>query len=268
MKRLVPSVALLAIVAAAPALATPAIIKDGELNVCTTAGFPPMTYKNDPSDALPVGIDIDIVNKIAERWAVSVVYTVAEFSAMLPTLGSGRCDMIASGIYVTDKRREVYDAVKYMRSATVIITQAGSDSINAPEDLSGRELALESGTYYGEVRVDPLNAELTKAGKTPVNVTNYPSQQAAYQQVMVGRADATLTEEAEGAFRVAQTDGQLRIAYTWPSEFSYGFYVRRDDNDIAPLREIFKTLDSEGFFDELSAKWGVDPSVFDVDYDS
>lgn len=252
----------------APAYSAPSFVKDGELNVCTTAAFPPMTYKQSPSDATPIGIDIDIVTELAKRWNASIVYTVAEFSGMLPTLGSGRCDIIASGIYVTDKRREVYDAVKYMKSATVIVVQAKDNTISKPEDLSGKSIALEAGTYYREERVIPLNKALTSAGKAEVKAIDYPTQQAAYQQVLVGRVDATLTEEAEGAFRVVQAVDKLRIAYTWQSDFSYGFYVQRGQDDIKQVREAVRMLHDEGFFKSLAKKWGVNPSVFDVDYDS
>lgn len=248
--------------------ASPGFVADGDLSVCTTANFPPMTYKNDPSDERPVGIDIELIEAIANHWNAEVSYSVAEFSGLLPTLGSGRCDIIASGIYVTDKRREVYDAVKYMKSATVIITKGDDESIAGPDDLSGRSLALEAGTYYGEERVDPLNAAFKSAGKEPVAVQEYPSQQAAYQQVLVGRVDATLTEESEGAFRVAQTGNEFRIAYTWPSEFAYGLYIRREGNDVAALKAALEHLRAEGLFDSLAAKYGMKSSVFDVDYDS
>ncbi len=248
--------------------ATPEFVKDGDLNICTTAAFPPMTYNENSSAKSPIGIDIDIATELAKRWNATITYSVTEFSGLLPTLGSGRCDLIISGIYVTDKRREVYDAVKYMKSATVAVVGARNEDIRTPDDLSGKSLALEAGTYYREERVDPLNKSLAAAGKEPVKAEDYPTQQAAYQQVIVGRADATLTEEAEGAFRVAQSGDQLRISYTWPSDFSYGIYMRRDGNSIGDIRALLLELSKDGFFEKLAKKYGLDPSVFAVDYKS
>ena len=258
-----------AAVLAGPALADkPDFVADGTLAVCTTATFPPLTYKTDPADARPVGIDIDLIEAIGRQWGAEVDYTVTEFSGLLPTLGSGRCDIIASGIYVTDKRREVYDGVRYMKSATVIVTRADDTAIQGPDDLSGKTLALEAGTYYGEERVEPLNAKLADAGAAQVAVQEYPTQLAAYQQVLVGRVDATLTEEAEGAFRVASQEDALRIAYTWPSEFTYGLYIQKSPENVAALREALQGLRDEGFFEELAKTYGLDPAIFDVDYDS
>lgn len=246
----------------------PSFVTDGNINVCTTAAFPPLTYKADPADARPVGVDIDIIEALADLWDAEVDYTITDFAGLLPTLGSGRCDAIISGIYINETRREVYDGARYMRSATVIVTRADDETVKIPEDLSGKTLALEAGTYYREERVDPLNKQLSEADSDAVTVQDYPTQQAAYQQVLVGRADATLTEEAEAVFRVASSDNGLRIAYTWQSDFTYGIYVRRNADDFAALKGGLKQLRADGLFEKLAAKYNLDPSVFDVDYDS
>lgn len=246
----------------------PSFVSDGTISVCTTAAFPPLSYKKDPGDAVPSGIDIEIAEALAKSWSAKTAYVITDFAGLLPTLGSGRCGMIVSGIYVNEERRKTYDGVRYMKSATVLVTKADNTEIAAPAALSGRTVALEAGTYYREERLDPLNKELAATGKPAVVIQNYPAQQGAYQQVLVGRADATLTEEAEGAFRVANAPNQLKIAYTWQSDFTYGIYVARKDGDAAAIKAALKTLREEGFFARLAEKYGLNHTVFDVDYDS
>ncbi|OXC74456.1 Glutamine ABC transporter, periplasmic glutamine-binding protein [Caballeronia sordidicola] len=216
---------------------------------------------------MPVGIDIEIANALAKEWNAHTAYTTTEFAGLLPTLGAGRCGLIISGIYINDERRKAYDGVSYMKSATVIVTKAGNKKITDPETLSGNTIALESGTYYKAERVDPLNKQFAATGRPAVLVQDYPAQQAAYQQVMVGRADATLTEQAEGATRVAAAKDELRIAYTWKSDFTYGIYMRRNPSDLAMIRAALKKLHESGFFKALATKYGLDPTVFDVNYD-
>ncbi|MBB6470101.1 polar amino acid transport system substrate-binding protein [Aminobacter lissarensis] len=267
MNKLLAIAAMAMLMTGAAQADVPGFVSEGKLNVCTTAGFPPLTYKTNPGDTTPVGIDIDVVEALAKLWNAKAAYTVTDFAGLLPTLGSGRCGLIVSGIYINDKRRETYDGAPYMKSATVIVTKADNAAIKAPEDLSGKTIALEAGTYYREERVDPLNKDLMAKGVPPLTAQDYPSQQAAYQQVIVGRADATLTEEAEGAFRVAGASDQLRVAYVWQSEFKYGIYSRRDPADFAAVKLALKALREQGFFVGLAKKYGLDPAVFDVDYD-
>lgn len=245
----------------------PAFATDGDIGVCTTAAFPPLTFKESPADAKPTGIDIEIVEALAGLWNAKVGYTVTEFAGLLPTLGAGRCDLIVSGIYINEKRRETYDGVSYMKSATAMVTKAGSDAIKVPEDLSGKVIALEAGAYYKEERIEPLNKALAAKGQPPVEVQEYPTQQAAYQQVLVGRVDATMTEEAEGAYRASRSDGALQLPYTWASDFTYGIYSRREGSDAAAVKAGLKTLKEQGFFSGIAKKYGLDPALFDVDYD-
>ncbi|QDG94693.1 transporter substrate-binding domain-containing protein (plasmid) [Rhizobium sp. NIBRBAC000502774] len=268
MKRIM-GMAIVSICIAGHAYASaPGFVSDGKLAVCTSAGFPPLTFKQNAGDARPVGIDIEIADALARLWEAEVTYTTTDFTGLLPALGSGRCGVILSGMYINDERRKTYDGVRYMKSATVIVTKAGNDEITGPESLSGKTVALESGTYYRAERIDPLNKALTAAGKPEALVQDYPAQAAAYQQVLVGRVDATLTEEAEGAYRVASTDEQFRVAYTWESEFTYGIYMRRHADDVFSVRAALKRLHDEGFFAALAKKYGLDPAAFDVDYDS
>jgi len=260
--------ALLAMTSTSAFAASPSFVSDGVITVCTTANFPPMTFKKSEGDALPVGIDIEIADALAKSWGARTTYTTTDFAGLLPTLGSGRCGLIVSGIYINDERRKTYDGARYMKSATVLVAKADNAEVTTPESLSGKTVALESGTYYKEERIDPLNKDLKAAGKAEVTVQDYPAPQAAYQQVMVGRADATLTEEAEGAYRVATTTDQFKIVHTWQSDFTYGIYMRRNADDLAAVRAGLKTLHDAGFFDELAKKYGLNPSVFAVDYDN
>jgi polar amino acid transport system substrate-binding protein len=254
-----------ATVPAEAGIKAPSFVSDNSLTVCTTANFPPITYKKQPTDEHPAGIDIDIIEKMASLWGAKVDYTVTEFAGLLPTLGSGRCSVIISGIYINDKRREVYDGAPYMKSAVAIMVNSASD-ITKPEDLADRLIALESGSYYREDIVTPLNKELTAAGKKEARTQDYPTQQAAAQQILIGRADATLTEEAEAAVRVGQSGGKLKIAYAYPSSMNFGIYIRRNPEDFAVVKDTLNTLAEQGFFKELAAKYNLDPALFDVDH--
>lgn len=258
---------LLSVSALSAEEAKPSFAAQGKLNVCTTAGFPPLTYLENPADQRPVGIDIDIADALGKLWSAEVKFSTSGFDGLLPSLGSGRCDLVISGIYLNAKRREVYDGVPYLKSSAVIMTLASNDDIKAPEDLSGKSLALEAGTAYADTPV-ALNVEFEKTGRKPVAFSTYESQVAAAQQVLIGRADATLTEVAEGSVRVKQTNGQLKIAYTYPPEGIYGVYIRKSTQDLAALRLAMKELKKSGVIDAVARKYNMPASDFAVDHDS
>jgi len=248
--------------------AKPSFVSNGKLNICTTAGFPPLTYLENPSDTRPVGIDIDLADALAKHWSVTEVkFSTSGFDGLLPSLGSGRCDLVISGIYLNDKRREVHDGVPYLKSAAAIVTLATNTDIKAPEDLSGKRLALEAGTTFADVP-QKMNEQFAKEGRDPVAASTYESQVAAAQQVLIGRADATLTEVAEASVRIKQSNGQLKIAYTYPPEGIYGIYIRKNPDDLKALREAMKELQKSGAIEAVAKKYNMPVADFTVDYDS
>lgn len=270
MKHAFFTVAAIAVVMSGPAMAEearPSFLSSGKLNVCTTAGFPPLTYLEKPSDQRPVGIDIDIADALGKLWSVDVKFSTSGFDGLLPSLTSGRCDLVISGIYLNDKRRQSYDGVPYLKSSAVIMTLAANDTIKAPEDLSGKSLAIEAGTAYANIP-EELNVTFAKEGKTPVTFNTYESQVAAAQQVLIGRADATLTEVAEASVRIKQTNGQMKIAYTYPPGGIYGIYIRKDPKNLDALRNALKELRKAGIIDGVAKKYGMPKDDFGVDYDS
>lgn len=258
---------MLMVSAASADTAKPSFTTGGKLNICTTAGFPPMTYLENPSDQRPVGIDIDIADALGKLWSAEVKFSISGFDGLLPSLASGRCDLVVSGIYLNSKRRETYDGVPYLKSSAVIMTLATNDDIKSPDDLSGKRLALEAGTVY--VDIPPkLNEKFSKDGRTPVAHSTYESQVAAAQQVLIGRADATLTEVSEASVRVKQTNGQLKIAYTYPPEGIYGIYIRKSSDDINVLRAAMKQLQQTGAIAAIASKYNMPAADFSVDYGS
>ncbi|MGE4252733.1 MAG: transporter substrate-binding domain-containing protein [Parvibaculaceae bacterium] len=260
-------VALLSAPAAWAEAAKPSFGAAGKLSICTTAGFPPMTYLENPSDQRPVGIDIDIADALGKLWSAEIKFSTSGFDGLLPSLASGRCDLVISGIYLNDKRRESYDGVPYLKSSVAIVTLATNEEIKVPEDLSGKRLALEAGTTYAEVP-PVLNAKLEKEGRKPVAFSTYESQVAAAQQVMIGRADATLTEVSEASVRIKQTGGQLKIAYTYPPEGIYGIYIRKNPDDLKILRAAMKQLEQSGVIGGIAKKYNMPSADFAVDHDS
>ena len=64
-------------------------------------------------------------------------------------------------------------------------------------------------------------------GKPLMEIQSYPKQTDAIQQLVVGRADATITQDTEAAFRETAQPGQFKIAYTYPDAQTFGIYYQQ-----------------------------------------
>jgi polar amino acid transport system substrate-binding protein len=240
-----------------PADLTAVVGDDGVLTNCVDPSFPPMEFFEDQNATEPIGFDIDLINAIAARWGVTAQHIPTEFTGLLPALEGGRCDVIASGIYLTAERLQTFNAQPYYDSSVVLLTNADNAEIAAPEDLAGKTVAVQSGTNYVNI-MNTLNEELQAAGQPAINIQLYPDQTDAIQQLIVGRADATISQDTEFAFRETAQPGQFKIAYTYPDPETFGIYHRQDSPELsAALAEAVIAMRDDGTTAQIAETWSL-----------
>src|SRR4051812_37039695 len=127
MEALKPVLLALAVVA----LATPALAQDvpdrmkkaGKLVIATMPNYPPITYK-DPATSKLMGFDIELGEAIAKELGLTPEWQEIAFAQMLPSLQTGRVDMVMAGMSDLPVRRETADFVDYMKSGPQFYTIA------------------------------------------------------------------------------------------------------------------------------------------------
>lgn len=244
----------------------PDFVSGGILKICTSGEFPPMEYYENPGDKDLIGFEIDVMDAIAKRWGAKAEYIVGDFKGLLPSLDSKRCDLVASGIMITPARLEKYDGIPYFGSHVVLVTAANDTETKVPADVSGKIMAIEAGTTY-EKTVADLNAELEAAGKEPIQAQTYPSASGVIEQILVGRATATITQDTTAAYRMLQVPGRLAIPYTYDESENYGIYLRKSDGDRQMLKEAIEALQASGEMKAFLKKWNLPEASTDVAHD-
>jgi polar amino acid transport system substrate-binding protein len=233
-------------------LAAAAPIK-GSLKFCSDPTFPPMEYKTTAGKA--VGFDIDLVNAIAKNWKVKSKFVETGFTGLLPGLAAKRCTVVISGIFITPDRVKQFPAVAYMKTHRALVVQAGNPKrIKGPNDLSGKTVAVQAGTKYEEY-LKGLNEQFKSSGNAQFTLQSYPGDTDAVGQLIVGRADAVLTQDTSGAFQKKQNPGKLAIAYLFPETDSFGIYYRKGETKLGTaLKTAIRTLKKNGTLKKFAAK--------------
>ncbi len=244
--------ALLAALAAFGTVAGAAPIK-GSLKFCSDPTFPPMEYKTAAGKA--VGFDIDLANAIAKNWKVKAKFVETGFPGLLPGLAAKRCTVVISGIFITPDRLAQFPAVAYMKTHRALVVQAGNPKgIKGPNDLSGKTVAVQAGTKYEEY-LKALNEQFKSSGKAQFTLQSYPGDTDAVGQLVVGRADAVLTQDTSGAFQKKKNPGKLAIAYLFSETDSFGIYYRKGETKLGTaLKTAIKTFKKNGTLKKIAAK--------------
>jgi polar amino acid transport system substrate-binding protein len=265
MKRWIGPLSLLALTAALVAVGTAGAghkatspVK-GSFKYCSDPTFPPMESTTAAGKA--VGFDIDMASAIAKLWKVKAKFVQTAFPGLLPGLAAKKCNMVISGIFVTPDRVKQFPAASYMRSHRALVVQAGNPKrIKGPNDLSGKNVAVQAGTKYEEY-LKSLNDQFKSSGRSQMNLQSYPGDTDAVGQLLVGRADAVLTQDTSGAFQKKQHPGKLAIAYLFPESDAFGIYYRKSDTKLGTaLRSAIKTLKKKGTLAKIAKKFEIPTS--------
>jgi polar amino acid transport system substrate-binding protein len=259
MKRYAAPVVMLAVLAALAVVGTAGASHrvtspvKGSFKYCGDPTFPPM--ESTTKAGKPIGFDIDMANAIAKLWKVKAKFVQTSFPGLLPALASKKCNMVISGIFITPDRVKQFPAAAYMKTHRALVVQGGNPKrIKGPNDLSGKNVAVQAGTKYEEY-LKSLNDQFKSSGRSQMNLQSYPGDTDAVAQLLIGRADAVLTQDTSGAFQKKQNPGKLAIAYLFPETDTFGIYYRKSDAKLGTgLRVAIKTLKKNGTLKKIAAK--------------
>jgi polar amino acid transport system substrate-binding protein len=222
---------------------------------CTDPTFPPMEYAT--TSGKIVGFDVDMAAALAKTWGDTASASKTLFPGLIPALNGKKCDAVISGIFVTPDRRKQAGVVPYMKTHRVLIVRAGNPrKIHSPNQLKGRVVAVQAGTKYEEY----LKALQKKLGFT---LQSYPGDTDAVAQVMLGRADAVLTQDTSFAYQSKQHPGKIAIGFTFAASDKFGIYYRKGDADGvgAQIKDGVATLRSNGRLKKLATKYKIPVST-------
>jgi polar amino acid transport system substrate-binding protein len=218
---------------------------------CTDPTFPPMEYTT--TSGKIVGFDVDMATALAKTWSDSASPSKTAFPGLIPALNAKRCDAVISGIFVTPDRKKQAGVVPYMRTHRVLIVKAGNPKgIHSPNQLKGKVVAVQAGTKYEEY----LKALKSKIGFT---LQSYPGDNDAVAQVLLGRADAVLTQDTSFAYQAKQHPGKIAVGFTFAASDQFGIYYRKADADTvgSQVKDGVATLRSNGTLKKLATKYKI-----------
>jgi len=137
----------------------------GKIVIATNPNYAPITYK-DPATNRLTGLDIDLGEAIGRELGLRVEWQEIAFAQMLPSLQTGRVDMIMAGMADIPARRESADFINYFWSGAQFVTiQANRNTIRTPEDLCGKRVGAARATNWPRQMEDWSAANCVARGR-------------------------------------------------------------------------------------------------------
>lgn len=264
MIRTILATALLAGTAlAANAQALPERIKTaGKIVVATQPNYAPIVYK-DPATNTMMGFDVELGEAIAKELGVKVEWQETAFAQMLPSLQTGRVDMVMAGMSDLPARRETVDFVDYMVSGAQFYTvTAFAGQVKTPEDLCGKSVGASRSTNWPQQIGEWSQANCVAKGKPAINVVGTEGSVDARTQLKTQRLQGGVQgSETMTHFQKLEPNTYIPLGKPFTRSLTgIPFAKTPEGNQLRDaVKGALERLQANGTYDAIVAKY-VQPS--------
>lgn len=251
---------------AAQAQALPAKIKEaGKLVIANVPNYPPMEFR-DPATNTLMGVDIELGEAIAKELGVKVEWSGVGFEQMMPSLQTGRVDIILSGMTDLPTRRDTADFVNYLKSGAQFFTQASrAAEFKDPTDFCGKNVGMSRRTSFPAETEKWSEANCVAKGKPPIKVVGTEGSVDARNQLKQGRIDGAV-QGNETIPYIIKMDPNTFVAVGGAfSSVQQGIAVSKTDPALRDaIAGAFKKVMADGTYKKILDKYGIGETAIDM----
>ena len=209
--------------------------------MATSPDFPPFESLEGSE---VVGIEVDILKKVAEKMGMELDLQQMDFDSVIPGVQAGKFDLGMSGITVTDKRKENVDfsSVYFMAAQAIVVT--ADSGIIGKADLEGKKVSIQTGTTAEEYCMG-----------NGYEVLAFTANNDAAAALTAGKVDAWVVDN-EVALAMAPELGLTVLDEAMTSE-PYAFAFQKGSELVAPFNEALDALLADGTVEQIFQQYGV-----------
>ena len=207
--------------------------KDGDtLKMITEATFPPYEFLRGQEI---VGIDVEICRAVAQKLGRTFAVESVNFDSVIPTVISGKADVAAAGITVTEDRKKNVDfSVPYVKTGAVFVFKRAVPYAKGA-DARGKKVGVQSGTTSESYVVDVLKQQPER----------FDSPAAAVAALQAGRVDVVIAD-IEPARNCVKGEADLAISGFITTE-EYAVAIRKGQpGSLKAINETIAELKANG----------------------
>ena len=215
----------------------------GTLTMGTNATFPPYEYYD--GDTV-VGIDAEICQAIADKLGLKLEIQDMDFSSLVAAVQSGKIDISAAGMTVTEDRLKNVDFTdSYSTGVQVVIVPEDSD-IQSVDDMEGKLIGVQDATTGHIYCSDDFGDE---------NVIPYNNGAMAVQALKDGKVDCVVIDQQPAKSFVEANEG-LKILDTEYVTEDYAIAVAKDNTALKDaINAALKELKDDGTVQSILDKY-------------
>jgi polar amino acid transport system substrate-binding protein len=189
------------------------------------------------------------------------------FNSLIPSIQSGRIQLIGDAIYIRPARQEVIDFtdVTFFNPEALDVAPGNPKDLHTLTDLCGHA----AGSYQGTTFIDLLRQASAgcPAGRG-IDLRQYPTIQNVLADLSAGRIDAAVIDASLSAYALKQNP-ELRfelVADYRPQDkqtSSCAFGLAKGNGDfVRAFNGAYAAMRADGTTAKIFEKWGLTPTAF------
>lgn len=212
--------------------------------VGTDTTFAPFEFEND--EGKHTGIDIQLLEGIAEEIGFKVEWKVLGFTASVTALEAGQVDAMIAGMSITEERQLKYDFSDSYYSTTTGVAVKADATFASLEDLKGQTVVAKTGTE-GAKYAESIAAEYE------LNLIYVDESAIMYTYVESGQAMACFEDYPVIQYEIARGNVGCKVIHQSEASTPYGFATLKGSNPelIAAFNEGLKRFKENGKYEEI-----------------
>lgn len=197
------------------------------------------------------GIDIDLINAIADKAGFEIEIQSMDFKGIIPALQSKQLDISIAGMSITDERKKIIDfSNPYFDAGLSVVVAKDNTAIKSGADLAGKTIAVKKGTSGATYAVDTFASKGAK-------VIQFDNSPAMFEEVKAGRADALIEDYPVISYAIVDQKLPLKVVGDRLNADQYGIGILKGTNDglVKEINDALAELKADGTYQEIVDKY-------------
>jgi polar amino acid transport system substrate-binding protein len=229
------------------------VIEEGKLTVCTHLPYEPFQY-NEGGEV--VGFDVDLMDLVAKELNLEqeIVNTPFETIETGQAMATGKCDIAAAGMTITEERARVMDfSDPYFEATQALLVKKGS-GYDSLESLSGETVGVQSNTTGKEYAEE----------NAPDDVELKTFEDLALLTSAVKTGDVAAGVNDNGVlYDYAEQNSDTEVTAEFATGEEYGVAVAKDESDelLATVNDVLTRAKEDGTYEKIFRKYFPDAEL-------
>ena len=231
-----------------PFFALGATAQADTVKIVSDTAYAPFEFKD--SDQTYKGIDVDIINKVAEIKGWDIDMSFPGFDAAVNAVQAGQADAIMAGMTKTSEREKVFTMSDTYYDTKVVIATTKANTISKYEQLKGKKVGVKTGTAAQRF----LEKNKDKYGYT---LKTFDTGDLMYNSLSAGDVDAVMDDQPVIEYAINQGQN-LKISMKGEAVGSFAFGVKKGSKHehlVTEFNEALAQMKEDGSLEEIINKW-------------